>query len=341
MKRISILWDILKLEMLIVRGCTYTWVGRRRYEQCKVLSRWSISEFLKDFKQTRHYIGLYYREFIHTKHIVFDGHFLKTQANMLCGLISVAWFCEKMKVNLKVEGLSDFFENDMIINNPAVYQEDHLKSTKIFLAGAAKMLWFGVIYMRSGYGYKIFQKMQIKKELVECADEWFDSHIKGDWAAVHYRGTDVKEKFKYRYVDIEDYIAYLKRVLGDKCSILVCSDQAQFVDRMHIAFPGRVFARDIQRSCDNRMLHIDPEYIGTQQKKDALIDLLVLAKANLVYTTGSGFIDTLRFLNPSIKIVSLDGRWLVKNFSIGRGSPNGMPIPEEDLFNRLVKQYIN
>ena len=341
MKRISILWDILKLEMLIVRGCTYTWVGRRRYEQCKVLSRWSISDFLKDFKQTRHYIGLYYREFIHTKHIVFDGHFLKTQANMLCGLISVAWLCEKMKVNLKVEGLSNFFENDMIINNPAVYQEDHLKRTKIFLAGAAKMLWLGVIYMRSGYGYKIFQKMQIKRELVECADEWFNNHIKGDWTAVHYRGTDVKEKFKYRYVDIEDYIAYLGKVLGDKCSILVCSDQIQFVDRMHIAFPGRVFARDIQRSCDNRMLHTDPEYIGTQQKKDALIDLLVLAKADIVYTTGSGFIDTLRFLNPSIKIVSLDGRWLVKSFSIGRGSPNGAPIPEEDLFNRLVKQYIN
>ena len=345
MKRISILWDILKLEMLIVRGCTYTWVGRRRYEQCKVLSRGSISKFLKDFKQTRHYIGLYYREFIHTKHIVFDGHFLKTQANMFCGLISVAWLCEKMKVNLKVEGLSNFFENDMIINNPAVYQEDHLKSTKIFLAGAAKMLWLGLIYMRSGYGYKIFQKMQMTRELVECADEWFDSHIKGNWVAVHYRGTDLrwKKECKYRYVEIDDYIAYLERVLGDKCSILACSDQAQFVDKLHIAFPGRVFARDIQRSYDDRTLHVASEYIGTQQKKEALIDMLVLAKADLVYTTGSGFIDTLRFLNPSIKIISLDERWLVKkfSFSIGRGSPNGASIPEKDLFQRIVKQYRN
>ena len=71
------------------------------------------------------------------------------------------------------------------------------------------------------------------------------------------------------------------------------------------------------------------------------IDMLILAKADLVYATGSGFIDTLRFFNPSIKIASLDGRWLVKDFSLGRNSPNGTPIPEKELFKKLNKNPRN
>ena len=337
--------DMFKLEALIVYICIYTWISRIRHEQYDLLFRKPRFKFWQQFKDTRHYIGLYYREFIHTKHIIFDGQHLKTLSNIFCSLILIAWLCEKMKVNLKVKGLSNFFENDVIINNPSEYREDYLKVKKVFLAGGAKMLWIAVMCTRSEYGYKILQKMQIKKELAECADGWFANHIAGDWVAVHFRGTDfadMKTQYKNRYrLKLDDYITYLQSVLDKQRSILVCSDQAQFVEKMHIAFPGRVFARDIQRSYDYRMLHIDPEYRGAQQKKDALTDLLVLAKADLVYTTGSGFIDTLRFLNPSIKIISLDGRWLVKSFSIGRGSPNGAPIPEEDIFKHLVKHYRN
>ena len=339
MRKIEKLWNICRLEMLIARSYLYIWIARAKYEQIKAWSRWYLSVSWADFRRTRHYVGLYRREFIDTKHIVFDGHRLKTTANIFCGLIAVAWLCEKMKVNLKIEGLSDFFENDVIINNPAEYRADNFNNTKVFFAGAAKMLWMGAVYVRSEYGYKITQKMRMKRELERCADEWFDNHIKGNWEAVHYRGTDTKKKFKYRYIKINDYITYLKEALDGKNSIFACSDQVQFIDRMHIAFPDKIFARDIQRSYNDRLLHTDPEYIGIQQKKDALIDMLVLAKADLVYATGSGFIDTLRFLNPSIKIVSLDGRWLVKRFCIGRSPENGASIPKEDLFKHLVKQY--
>ena len=65
-----------------------------------------------------------------------------------------------------------------------------------------------------------------------------------------------------------------------------------------------------------------------QQEMDALIDILILAKAELIYTTGSGFVDVVRYFNSQTKIVSLDGR------RIGRGK-NNIPIPRKDLFDRL------
>ena len=73
---------------------------------------------------------------------------------------------------------------------------------------------------------------------------------------------------------------------------------------MNKAFPGRVFSRDIQRSSDDKSLHASACYGGYQQKKDALIDILILSKANLIYKTTGGFSSLTRYFNPAVKIVS-------------------------------------
>ncbi len=338
MRRIAILWDMCKLEILLAISCLYALIAKAQHEQRSVLS----VSLIRDFWRKRNYIASYRKAFVRTKHIVFRGH-NKTMAHILGGLSAIAWLCEKMKVNLKIEDLSDLLSDDLIINNMSEYREDHFKNTKAF--NANPVLWIAIMYIRSEYGYKILSKLPIREDIRECADEWFTDHIKGDWVAVHFRGTDFKDmKTQYKSrcrIKLEDYIDYLKVVLDKECSILVCSDQAQFINEMHASFPGRVFARDIQRSYDYRPLHKDPEYMGIAQKKDALIDMLILAKSNLVYTSGSGFIDALRFLNPSIKIVSLDERWLAKRFSIGRGSPHGVPIPRDDMLKKFHKSYLS
>ena len=137
-------------------------------------------------------------------------------------------------------------------------------------------------------------------------------------------------------MDLDPYITYLKEVIGDQYSLFVCSDQAQFIDKMCIAFPNRAFSRDIERSYDESPIHRH-DIIGRRtgidnfnQEKDALIDLLILAKAKLIYTTGSGFADATRYFNPQIKIISLDQR------RIGRGK-NNVPIPRMDLYDRLCR----
>ena len=343
MKRILILLDIVRLELLIICSFTYTWIGEMQYKQSKSL----FSLFRFSFRYIKGIIKanirLYKREFIYTKHITFINR-RESIAHIFGIVVVVAWLCEKMKVNLKIEGMSDFIDNDMVVNNPLKFRESCFKADEKSLLGLEPwLLWVAIMYMRSEDGYKILSQLSIKQELRECADEWFDSHIKGNWAAVHYRGTDFKDqkiygKSRYR-LTMDDYIIYLQGVLDTQCSIFVCSDQAQFIDKMHVAFSGRVYARNIHRSYDRRTLHNDPEYRGIFQKKNAIIDLLILAKADLVYTVGSGFVDAVRYLNPRIKIVSLDERWSPTHFSIGRNSPNGVSIPRKDLFKHLVKHY--
>ena len=339
MKRIFILLDTVKLELLIICSFAYTWIAMMQYYNPKSLFRYSI-DFIKRSIVARRYIRLHKREFIYTKHIIYHSR-CAALTHIFGGLIVVAWLCEKMKVNLKIEGRSDFFDNDMIVNNPLKFRESCFITDEKSLFGSHLPLYeVAIMYMRSEYGYKILSQLSIKQELRECADEWFDSHIKGDWTAVHYRGADLRASVECsRWLARHNYISYLQGILDPQCSIFVCSDQEQFIDEMHVAFPDRIYARNIRRSYDNKGLHVDPEYKGISQQKDAMIDALILAKANVVYTTGSGFVDATRYLNPSIKIVSLDERWSPIHFSMGRNSPNGAPIPRKDLLKQIVKHH--
>ena len=63
-------------------------------------------------------------------------------------------------------------------------------SEKRFRIGAAG---YAIFSISSEYGHKVLSKLSIKESLKKSANEWFDKHIKGDWMAVHYRGTDVRE----------------------------------------------------------------------------------------------------------------------------------------------------
>ena len=250
--------------------------------------------------------------------------------------VGTAWLCEKMKVNMKIPNCTiwRFFENNTIINITDQSLEQRFEYNKrkfpalIFLVRHAKHS------ISSEYGHKVLSKLSIKEGLKKSANEWFDKHIKGDWVAVHYRGTDIAAgkdgRYEYRYrIELDSYITYLESVLDEQSSIFACSDQAQFIDKMQEAFPGRVYARTIKRSYDNKKLHV---WNGTtsnlQQEREALLDLLILAKAELIYTTGSGFVDVVRYFNPQVKIVSLCGTAV-------EGGKNHIPIPRRDLFNRL------
>ena len=222
-------------------------------------------------------------------------------------IIGIAWFCDKMRINIRFNFLNDdkLFENARLM----LSEESISNSRKPIKLKSIKLLTnYARFAISSDYGHKIISKLIIEKGLKQQADEWIATNLRGDWLGIHYRGTDVRETLSYRFVDIEDYITYLKEMLNNDCKIFACSDQSQFIDRIHTAFPGRVCSRNITRSDDNNPLHIDHKYSGRQQQQDALIDLLVLSQASLVYTTGSYFADITRFLNPSIKIISVDGR---------------------------------
>ena len=293
------------------------------------------------------FIRLFYRQFLNedflnSKCVVVNYQDCRPIATSLDGIVGFAWICEKMKINVKIKNPSSMvwrhFENDTLINNTdeSMHKLPPATQKKFFTNHIAH---FGDFFVSSKCGHKILSKLAINQNLERRANQWFVNNIKGDWVAVHYRGTDIakgkNEQYRSRYkIDLDPYITYLREAIGDQYSIFACSDQAQFIDKMHIAFPNRVFSRDIERSYDESPLHrhdilaLQKGIDTFSQEQDALIDLLILAKAKLIYTTGSGFADATRYFNPQIKIISLDQR------RINRGK-NNMPIPRKDLFGSL------
>ena len=240
-------------------------------------------------------------------------------------IIGVAWFSEKIGINIKVSspGLDNLFGN-LILAHSQKYQFENIKQ---FRANARMLLEiYAKTVIPSEYGHKIISKLAIKEEFSSQADEWVNSNLEGEWVGVHCRGGD-RAIFTNRFMEKGLYIAYLKEVLDNRCNIFACSDQTQFIEQIKEAFPGRVFCREIMRSYDSRPLHMDKEYCGTEQMKDALMDILILSKAKLIYTTGSWFVDVVRFFNPSIKIVSLS------RFSYHQKIDNFVPTPKAHLIN--------
>ena len=217
-------------------------------------------------------------------------------------IIGVAWLCEKLGVNVKFTfpntrfNTQNFFENS-VLNYAKVCHPENFAKLKNPLANLERIGIYEVFTKRqisSEYGYKIISKLSIRRKIQQQADQWCDANIKGECIGVHYRQTDgIQEN---RVISIDSYIDYLKQVLDDHCQIYACSDNAQFVEAIHKAFSGRVVSRDITRSQEGRSLQFHVPYVGHQQRQDALINMLTLAKCKMIYTMGSLFINTTIFL---------------------------------------------
>ena len=335
--RKSRLWGrVIKLSMLaipMILVSTLEFQARAGFDiRCIKMIKlfcWILLRFIKLFH--RQFLN---KHFLDSKSIVVDYEDCRPVATSLDGFVASAWICEKMKINVKIKNPNSMiwrhFENDNPINNTD--ESKHKLPTftqKNFFEN--RIAHFGSFFISSTYGYKILSKLRINPHLKRCANQWLADNLKGDWVAVHYRGTDASRRGR---IDLDPYITYLKEVISDQYSLFVCSDQAQFIDKMCITFPNRVFSRDIERSYDECPIHrhgiLKPVINTFNQEKDALIDLLILAKAKLIYTTGSGFADATRYFNPQIKIISLDQR------RIGRGK-NNVPIPRKDLYDKLCR----
>ena len=309
------------------------------YRQSFIKKPLSLNEMLKNYKYTkrsRFQDVLIYRRCLVVK-LLDDWNSIST---LLYHWIANAWFCERFKVNLEftcnsdAKGVETFFENYTDLEQYCKnYPKSHITITNGFdiVFRRRFSIRIGEYIVPPEVGYKTLSKLSVVSDLEKHTDEYIALNTNEDWVAVHFRGTDViacKDKLPFRYtITLESYIVYLKEVLDNHCRIFVCSDQAQFIDEMQVAFPGRVFARDIQRSTNHQRLHKIAGKRNPHQRKDAFMDWLVLARAKLIYTTGSGFVDVIRFFNPKTKIISLDGR--------KRPGNNYMPIPKKDLYDSL------
>ena len=330
MQKIIYLWRSIKSEVV---GAYVLYIALFRTLKFRgyFLSYKPVLSAITNYREAIKHLHTIKKAFIYKKCIVIKIRGLQggPLTNFFNQLVGSAWFCEKMGVD---------FEYSVGKNNDAtpnlydgidlkLYKKNNpkLRVIKVKFPEAYRNLAEYIVPPE--FGHKALLKVRINPDIEKYVDRYINVYAEESWVAVHYRGTDVKAKYKHRYkVTLESYIAYLKGVLDSQCRIFTCSDQAQFIDEMHDAFPSRVFARDIQRSDDTSPIHKPGKrrYTITHQEKDALIDLLILARSKLVYTNGSGFVDLVRWLNPETKIISLDER---------KRKGNYMPIPKKDTIN--------
>ena len=331
-------WRVIKLSILAIPKIGLTTLGLQARERPHLQSKAKRKDLKRKLSRfIRLFRGQFLNKgFLNSKCIAVNYEDYRPIGTSLDGLDAVAWICEKMKINVKIKKPNNMiwrhFENDNLINNANVSMHKFQPATRRKFFGN-DVAWFGVFFISSAFGHKILSKLAINQHLERRANQWVADNLKGDWVAVHYRGTDAPNRSG---MSIELYITYLKEVIGDQYSLFVCSDQVQFIDKMHIAFPNKVFSRDIERSYDDSPLHrhdilaLQKGIDTFNQEQDAFIDLLILAKTKLIYATGSGFTDAARYFNPQIKIISLDQR------RIARGE-NNVPIPRKDLYDRLCR----
>ncbi len=285
--------------------------------------------FKDEYAKGKEAIKVYYQDFFkryiaHRKTPLADYVYVEIDCPALGSyfprIIGVAWLCEKLGINVKftfpdtyITGGSNLFENSILNYAKTCHPENFTKLKKPlaelnYRKGIYPSPWeeFAKRKISREYGHKIISRLSIKKEIQQQADQWCNENIKGKCVGVHYRQTDAIHES--RIISIDSYIDYLEKVLDDHYQIYACSDSTLFIDAIHEAFPNRVVSRDITRSKDGRSLHRHEPYAGHQQRQDALIDMLTLAKVKMIYTVGSNFIETIRFFNPKIKIINLHKR---------------------------------
>ena len=337
MKKIIYLWRSLKSEVVLAY-MLYIGLFRMLKFQCRL----SYKPILHNIARYRYGIKKLHeaREAFIYKGCVFikikDGP-NGTLSVIFNSLIGSTWFCEKMGVNteysiFKDDDAESFFQDSTDVRQ---YQKSHPEVQAMEVRFPDVYQHIAEYIVPPEFGHKTLLKLRIKPDIEKYVDRYINAHAEESWIAVHYRGGDITAtaKYKHRYkITLESYIAYLKGVLDNQCRIFACSDQAQFINKMHTAFPNRVFARDIQRSYDKSPIHIPSQrpYTIAHQKKDALIDLLILARSKLIYTNGSGFVDLVRWFNPKTKIISLDER---------KRKGNYIPIPKKDTINFYTGKY--
>ena len=329
---ITYYWRKLKLEVIFAYAF-YVAYFRTLKNRHLALSYTSVLEAIADYRNRRRFLGRLEGVFIPNGRVFIKLTQFKDGPStaFFKRLITATWLYEKMEVNVEHTAgkhirAKSYFQSSVILKQ---YKKIDPKPCVVHLRLPIFYKPIAEHIVPPEFGYRVLSKLRISSEIKEQVDRYINPYADEDWIAVHYRGTDVRE-LEWRYMPLESYIFYLKKVLDDRHRIFACSDQAQFIDAMHAAFPGRVFATDVQRSYDEFPIHIGREgrHAKPHQKREALIDLLILARAELIYTTGSGFVDSVRWFNPHTKIISLDGR---------KRKGNYLAIPKKEMINHAVK----
>lgn len=156
----------------------------------------------------------------------------------------------------------------------------------------------------------ITKYIKIKPHIKEEVEAFAHTHfVNKKVLGVHYRGTDksseaVKTSFDKVVAHIE---AQIKLVGSDDYVIFVATDQQSFFERLSARFPGKVIAKEHERSSDNKSLHENAKD-PFKQGKEAMVDALLLAKSSCLIRTSSNLSLWSTYFNPKMHVIELSQR---------------------------------
>ncbi|MEI8365786.1 MAG: nodulation protein NodZ [Parachlamydiaceae bacterium] len=174
--------------------------------------------------------------------------------------------------------------------------------------------------------FEIIQKyIKIRPSILDKVDAFVhanftDSHM----IAVHYRGTDKKKEVpRVPYEDIAANVnQYIIEHNWTDYKIFVASDEQPFVQYMETAFPGLVVTYEVDRSSDGVPLHEKKLLNQYCCGESALIDCLLLSRADVLIRTESNLSLWSTYFNPAIPEVLIHKARAVTKPSIGNPPRN-------------------
>ncbi len=174
--------------------------------------------------------------------------------------------------------------------------------------------------------YLINRYLAVREDVISEVEVFCRRHLAGQsTVGVHYRGTDkVQESPRVPYESVRRNIErYLELYPHTDC-IFVATDDANFLDYMQSARPGRRLAwrDDSFRSRDGSSIHESAHTDKDKINRDAIVNCLILSRCEALLKTASILSGWSKLFNPRLPVVMLnqpleDHLWFPERVLVG------------------------
>lgn len=160
---------------------------------------------------------------------------------------------------------------------------------------------------------KLIKKyIHVKQSILKKVDDFQENNFHSLFTlAVHYRGTDKSsESPRITYENVVETVnSFLNTKNIQDFKIFVASDEQAFIHFMLKTYPGQIIMSDAVRSTSGVPIHLTNNESNYLIGEQALIDCLLLSRANCLIRTSSNLSLWSTYFNESMPVIELTGRY--------------------------------
>jgi len=160
-------------------------------------------------------------------------------------------------------------------------------------------------------GSRLFQKYLGVNELIgEEVDEFCRQHFAGKAViGIHFRGTDkTGEAPEVPYEKARRNIEFAIKQIGRADAVFLSTDDQHFADYLvnNMGQLPVIMRNDYKRSNDKQAVHLDKGLDKYEVNRDAVVNMLLLAKCDFLIKSSSALSDISKLINPKLPVVMLN-----------------------------------